>query len=144
MNKHNGNDLYIEIIAQAIEEMKEVQGESFSLENVNLAELERRTGITRARLRRMKANGFKSVPHGRSGQKADSTVLSGYTSTLDSLLKIGVTNSVVFLRKGSRSIRRETEAVVTGQDQARLTRWTGVLHGSQIRTVTSIKSPVSQ
>ena len=58
MNKHNGNDLYIEIIAQAIEEMKEVQGESFSLENVNLAELERRTGITRARLRRMKANGF--------------------------------------------------------------------------------------
>ena len=67
MNKHNGNDLYIEIIAQAIEEMKEVQGESFSLENVNLAELERRTGITRARLRRMKANEFKSVPHGRSG-----------------------------------------------------------------------------
>ena len=56
MNKNNGNDLYIEIIAQAIEEMKEVQGESFSLENVNLAELERRTGITRARLRRMKAN----------------------------------------------------------------------------------------
>ena len=56
MNKHNGNDLYIEIIAQAIEEMKEVQGESFSLENVNRAELERRTGITRARLRRMKAN----------------------------------------------------------------------------------------
>ena len=40
MNKHNGNGLYIEIIAQAIEEMKEVQGESFSLENVNLAELE--------------------------------------------------------------------------------------------------------
>ena len=97
MNKHNGNDLYIEIIAQAIEEMKEIQGESFSLENVNLAELERRTGITRARLRRMKANGFKSVPHGRSGQKADYTVLSGYTSTLDSLLKIGVTNSVVCL-----------------------------------------------
>lgn len=56
MNKHNGNDLYIEIIAQAIEEMKEVQGESFSLENVNLAELERRTGITRARLRRMNLN----------------------------------------------------------------------------------------
>ena len=59
MNKHNGNDLYIEIIAQAIEEMKEVQGEPFSLENVNLAELERRTGITRSRLRRMKANVFE-------------------------------------------------------------------------------------
>ena len=44
MNKHNGNDLYIEIIAQAIEEMKEVQGESFSLENANPAELERVLG----------------------------------------------------------------------------------------------------
>ena len=83
MNKHNGDDLYIEIIAQAIEEMKEVQGESFSLENVNLAELERRTGITRARLRRMKDNGFKSVPHGLTGKKADATVLNGYTSNLD-------------------------------------------------------------
>ena len=83
MNKHNGNDLYIEIIAQAIEEMKEVQGESFLLENVNLAELERRTGITRSRLRRMKANGFKSVPHGLTGKKADATILNGYTSTLD-------------------------------------------------------------
>ena len=80
MNKHNGNDLYIEIIAQAIEEMKEVQGEPFSLENVNLAELERRTGITRARLRRMKANGFKSVPHGLTGKKADDIVLDGCSS----------------------------------------------------------------
>ena len=61
MSKNNGNDLYIEIITQAIEEMKEVQGESFSLENVNLAELERRTGITRVRLRRIKANGFEPV-----------------------------------------------------------------------------------
>ena len=48
-----------------------------------IAELERRTGITRARLRRMKANGFKSVPHGLTGKKADATVLNGYTSTLD-------------------------------------------------------------
>ena len=43
MNKHNGNDLYIEIIAQAIEEMKAIQWESLSLENVNIAELERST-----------------------------------------------------------------------------------------------------
>ena len=34
-------------IAQAIEEMKVEQGESFSLEHVNLAELERRTGVSR-------------------------------------------------------------------------------------------------
>ena len=92
MNKHNGNDLYIEIIAQAIEEMKEVQGESFSLENVNLAELERRTGITRARLRRMKANGFKSVPHGLTGKKADATVLNGYSSREEVIVYVHNTN----------------------------------------------------
>lgn len=33
------------IIAQAIEEMKAEQGELFSLERINLAELERRTGV---------------------------------------------------------------------------------------------------
>ena len=92
MNKNNGNGLYIEIIAQAIEEMKEVQGESFSLENVNLAELERRTGITRARLRRMKANGFKSVPHGLTGKKADATVLNGYSSREEVIVYVHNTN----------------------------------------------------
>ena len=92
MNKHNGNDLYIEIIAQAIEEMKEVQGESFLLENVNLAELERRTGITRSRLRRMKANGFKSVPHGLTGKKADATVLNGYSSREEVIVYVHNTN----------------------------------------------------
>ena len=97
MNKHNGNDLSIEIIAQAIEEMKAIQWESLSLENVNIAELERSTGITRARLRRMKANGFEPVPHCRTGQKADSTVLNGYTLMHDILLIIGETNSVVCL-----------------------------------------------
>ena len=39
-------------IAQAIEEMKAEQGDYFSLENVNLAELERRTGVSRGKLRR--------------------------------------------------------------------------------------------
>ena len=92
MNKHNGNDLYIEIIAQDIEEMKEVQGESFSLENVNRAELERRTGITRSRLRRMKANGFKSVPHGLTGKKADATVLNGYSSREEVIVYVHNTN----------------------------------------------------
>lgn len=41
--KHN--DL-TEIITQALNEMKVEQGKSFDLDNVNLAELERRTGIT--------------------------------------------------------------------------------------------------
>ena len=64
MNEHIGNDLCVDIITQAINEMKEAQGDSFSLENINLAELERRTGISRSRLRRLKQNGFVIKPHG--------------------------------------------------------------------------------
>ena len=49
MNKLNSNDSSMTIIAQAIEEMKSQQGKHFSLENINLAELERRTGVARQR-----------------------------------------------------------------------------------------------
>lgn len=95
MNERIGNDLCNEIITQAINEMKEAQGEAFSLENINLAELERRTGITKSRLRRLQQKGFKSTPHGRIGQKSESTVISGYTAVLDNLLRHGITNSTV-------------------------------------------------
>lgn len=95
MNEHIGNDSCIEIITQAIDAMKAEQGDSFSLENINLAELERRTGITRARLRHLKQNDFKVKPHGRTGMRSENTVLSGYTSVLDNLLMLGITNSVV-------------------------------------------------
>ena len=63
MNERIGNDLCSDIITQAINEMKESLGEAFSMENINLAELERRTGITRSRLRRLQKNGFKDLPH---------------------------------------------------------------------------------
>ena len=63
MNERIGNDLCSDIITQAINEMKEALGETFSMENINLAELERRTGITRSRLRRLQKNGFKDLPH---------------------------------------------------------------------------------
>ena len=56
--KSNG---FHDIIAQAIEEMKSEQGENFSLDRINLAELQRRTGISRAKLRRLKQNGFTEV-----------------------------------------------------------------------------------
>lgn len=49
--KHN--DL-TEIIAHALNEMKREKGEKFNPDKVNLAELERRTGISRAKLRRIK------------------------------------------------------------------------------------------
>ncbi len=99
MNKYDGNDSYIEIITQAIEQMEAEQGKSLTADEINLAELERRTGITRARLRRIKRNGFKAAAHGRTGQKAKTTVLSGFTGTLDNLLRQGVTNSAVCLRR---------------------------------------------
>lgn len=47
-----------ENISQALDEMKKEQGSSFDLSKVNLAELERRTGISRSKLRRLKRNDF--------------------------------------------------------------------------------------
>lgn len=87
------------IISQAIEEMKSEQGDHFSLEKINLAELERRTGISRAKLRRFKKNGFVFKPHGLEGRKAPRTILTGYTAILDDLLRNGITNSSVCLER---------------------------------------------
>ena len=84
-------------IAQAIEEMKVEQGDSFSLEHVNLAELERRTGVSRGKLRRLKRNGFQDLPRKTKGSKHKVTKLSGYTGLIDSLLKQGIKNSSVIL-----------------------------------------------
>ena len=95
MNNKTGNDLCIEIITQAIDAMKAEQGESFSLEKINLAELERRTGVTRARLRKLKRDNFQLKPHGNKGRKAETTVLTGFTSVVDNMLMAGVENSSV-------------------------------------------------
>lgn len=67
------------VVAKAIEQMMAEQGDKFSLEKVNLAELKRRTGISRARLRRMKEHGFEDTEHAAKGRKASTTLLSGYT-----------------------------------------------------------------
>ena len=83
------------IIAQALNEMKCELGDRFDLDHINLAELERRTGITRAKLRRIKDNGFQVLPHALTGRKAEKTVLTGYTGVIDALLGKGVTNSSV-------------------------------------------------
>lgn len=91
MNKTSSNDSVPTIVAQAIDEMKSRMGNQFSLENINLAELERMTGISRQRLRTLKKNGFTSLPHGRTGLKKPTSVLSGYTATIDELLRSGVT-----------------------------------------------------
>ena len=86
-------------IAQAIEEMKREQGNSFSLERINLAELERRCGISRGKLRRLKRNGFQDLPRTNKGSKHKITKLSGYTGMIDALLKQGIKNSSVILER---------------------------------------------
>lgn len=75
--------------------MKKVQGKAFSMNKINLAELERRTGLSRSKLRRLKKNNFKNISDPRKGKKTESTVLSKFTGDLDALLKQGVTNSSV-------------------------------------------------
>ena len=82
-------------VAKAIEEMMAEQGERFSLEKVNLAELARRTGLSRQKLRRMKTHNFEDTQHAAKGRKSPATLLSGYTGLLDGLLRSGVTNSAV-------------------------------------------------
>ena len=103
-----------ETIAQALQQMKAEQGKSFSLEKVNLAELSRRTGISRKRLRNARKHGFRIPVHGNTGRKKDKTVLTGYTTIIDHQLSKGVTNSsVIFERlqengyKGGRSQVKE-------------------------------------
>jgi len=87
------------ILSQVLEEMKKEQGETFSFETVNLAELERRTGLSRSKLRRLKKNGFEETPHGLIGRKSDNTVLTGYTILIDNLLKTNVSNSSVIFER---------------------------------------------
>ena len=60
-----------ETIAQALQQMKAEQGDTFSLKKVNLAELSRRTGISRKRLRNAKKHGFRIPVHGNTGRKKD-------------------------------------------------------------------------
>ena len=108
MKGSQGNG-FLPIIAQAIAEMEETHGEFRSIDEINLAELSRLTGLSRAKLRRLKANGFCETPHGLRGQRKEQ-ILDGYSSVLDSMLRGGVSNSAVCLERlqemgftGSRS-----------------------------------------
>ena len=98
MKELYGNGLQ-DVLSVAIEEMKNEQGEKFSLETINLAELQRRTGISRAKLRKLKKDGFIVKDHGLLGRKAPQTVLTGYTDILDKLLTQGITNAQVCLER---------------------------------------------
>ena len=98
--KDNGFDVSV---TQASEEMKSELGESFSLKNIKLAALGRRTGVSRAKLRRLKDNGFKTSPHALANCKKQITVMSRFESFINNLLYQGVTNSsVLFTRLKSQ------------------------------------------
>ena len=92
MNEKERNDLQ-STITHALQEMKAEAGDLFDIEKVNLAELQRRTGISRKRLRKLKEDGFIVKPHGRTGLRKDTTVLTGFTGIIDTQLMKGVTNS---------------------------------------------------
>ena len=95
MNEENRNDLQ-EILTQALEDLKNELGDKFDICKVNLAELERRTGISRSKLRTLKTNGFIIKPHGLTGKPSNnSKVIVGFTGVIDSLLAKGVTNAAV-------------------------------------------------
>lgn len=96
--KGNQSNGFLPIIAQAIAEMEETFGEFSSIEDINLAELSRRTGLSRSKLRRLKANGFRETPHGLAGQRKEQ-ILDGYTAVLDSLLRSGVSNFSVCMER---------------------------------------------
>ncbi len=88
------NDLQ-DIIDKALSDMAEDAGHPIDLADVNLAELRRRTGLTRSRLRTIQKNGFKVRPHANTGRKAGVTKMTGHERVADELLAKGVTNSSV-------------------------------------------------
>ena len=75
--------------------MKKELGDRFSLDRVNLAELLRRTHISRSKLRSTRKHGFVIMPNGNKGRKKEKTVLTGYTAIIDTHLSGGITNSIL-------------------------------------------------
>jgi len=96
-------DLYekqeMDKITQALEDMKAEAGDGFDPEKVNLAELERRSGVSRSRLRRLKRNHFEFLPHGNTGKVSPRRGLDGFTGTINTLLTNGITNSTVCMER---------------------------------------------
>lgn len=112
---------FLPIIAQAIAEMEETHGEFSSIDEVNLAELDRRTGLSRSKLRRLKRNGFCEKLHGLKGQKKEH-ILDGYSSVLDALSQQfkslpGETSSnrVYWQSKYSETVYRHPQTPYSGQ-----------------------------
>ena len=96
MDQNERNGLQ-EIIDNALAEMAEEADGEFDPSKANLSIFCKKTGLTRSKARTLKKKGFKVKPHGRCGMKLEVTVLTGFTDTIDDLLREGVTNSSVHL-----------------------------------------------
>lgn len=94
----NDND-FQNMVTHALEIMKEKDKSNFSLDKVNLAEMQRITGISRSKLRRLKKNQFQVLPNGNKGKSSKVTVVAGFEGYIDSLLKNRITNSEVIYEK---------------------------------------------
>lgn len=88
-----------QIIDNALSDMGfERKSEGFDPKAVNLAELMRKTGLTRSKARTLQKKGF-SASHGSCGRKAEVTVVTGFEDELNGLLRKGVTNSAVAMER---------------------------------------------
>ena len=86
---------YNTIVSYAINQLKEELGEAFSMETINLAELGRRTGISRSKLRTWKKNGFVFNSYDATKRVNLPQKLDGYEDKLNSYLKRGIKNATV-------------------------------------------------
>lgn len=93
MHQNTDYSILQKVLVHELKEMQQEQGKDFDIRKVNLAELSRRTGLSRSKLRYLKEKNFVNISHSRTGKKYVSTVLAGYTTYLDSLLCKGFTNS---------------------------------------------------
>mgnify|MGYP002624208299 FL=1 len=94
MNQIERNDLQT-TISQVLHEMEVEAGEKFDISKVNLAELGRRTGISRKKLRNLRKNGFLVKPHALKGKKHEETKLTGFEGIIDHHLQSGNRNAEV-------------------------------------------------
>ena len=82
------NDLG-KILAQVLDDVKREEGK------VNLAEISRRTGISRARLRKWQRDGYRIKENGRAGRPSGKSKLDRFSGMIDGKLRQGITNSAV-------------------------------------------------
>ena len=98
MNETKSNGL-IPIIAQAIEIMEAKIGRPIPLNKINLAELGRLTGLSRGKLRTLKRKGFTEDINVNLPVNARKSKLDGFEEIINTLLKLGVTNSPIILSR---------------------------------------------